>query len=79
LYPSKIPAPLETGIADDTAAINGGVEFLASKKGCLFFPAGAYKTMAQITWTAHSTLCILGDSQYTNNQAPHLTGMTIGA
>lgn len=39
------------GVADDTAAIQAALNYAASIGGCLFFPAGTYRTTSPLTIT----------------------------
>lgn len=58
------------GTTDDTAAIQNALAFMATNGGCIYFPAGVYKTAAQLNWnnmltpsgTAAAPLCLRGDS-----------------
>ncbi len=62
------------GTTDDTAAIQNALAFMATNGGCIYFPAGVYKTAAQLNWnnmltpsgTAAAPLCLRGDSAVTS-------------
>lgn len=53
------------GTTDDTAALEAALSRMQEEHGgCLYFPAGIYKTSAQLSWTVPFPLCIRGESHY---------------
>lgn len=54
------------GATDDTAALSSALTAALITNQCLVFPAGIYKTTAQLTWTSQQRLCIRGRTPQTS-------------
>ena len=51
------------GTTDDTTALNAALTYELTNSVCLYFPAGIYKYISQLTWNSPKTLCMSGVSQ----------------